>query len=93
MSQSGRLTIEALGSVEVTLSAHLGSVSSPIRDLLALEPGALVTLNASADAPVMLLVNGVRIASGDIVVTDQGVLAVEISDVSRTIGEKITQHE
>ena len=43
--------------------------------------GTLVRLDCAADAPVTLMVNGVAVARGDLVVTDDDELAVEISDV------------
>lgn len=71
----------ALGEIEVTVAARLGGVRMPLHAAAALSDGSLVTLDCAPDSPVTLLVNGVAIAKGELIVTDDGVLAVEISDV------------
>ncbi|HYK52859.1 MAG TPA: FliM/FliN family flagellar motor switch protein [Candidatus Eremiobacteraceae bacterium] len=71
----------ALGEIEVTVAARLGGVRMPLSAAAALCDGSLVTLDCAPDSPVTLLVNGVAIATGELVVTDDGELAVEISDV------------
>jgi len=71
----------ALGEIEVTVAARLGGVRMPLHAAAALGDGSLVTLDCAPDSPVTLLVNGVAIAKGELVVTDDGELAVEISDV------------
>ncbi len=77
----GRLSVAALGSVEVTVTALLGSANARIADVLAYAPGSIISLDAKTDAPVGLLVNGVLVASGDIVLTDDGSLAIEIGAI------------
>lgn len=71
----------ALGEIEVTVAARLGGVRMPLHAAAALRDGSLVTLDCAPDSPVTLLVNGVAVAKGDLVVTDDGALAVEISAV------------
>lgn len=71
----------ALGAIEVTVAARVGRVRMPLRAAAALEAGSLVMLDCAPDAPVALVVNGVEIASGELVVTDDGQLAVEISGI------------
>ena len=71
----------SLGDIEVTVAARLGGVRMPLSAAAALGDGSLVLLDCAPDSPVTLLVNGVAIAKGDLVVTDDGELAVEISDV------------
>jgi len=51
-----------------------------VRDLLALEPGAVVELDRSAGTPADILLNGRLIAHGDIVVIDQD-YAVRITKI------------
>lgn len=71
----------ALGEIEVTVAVRLGGVRMPLHAAAALGEGSLVTLDCTPDSPVTLLVNGVAIARGELVVTDDGELAVKISDV------------
>ena len=75
-------SLEVLGEVEVTISARVGAARMSLAAVAALCEGSVVSLDCAADAPVALLVNGVAIATGDVVVTDDGVLAIEISGVT-----------
>jgi len=74
-----RLTLAALNSVALDVRVVLGRASVRVADVLGFAPGVVVPLDAAPDAPVALLVNGVAIAHGDIVVTQDGSLAVEIA--------------
>ena len=76
-----QLDIEALKDVEVAVSVLLGSARATVAQVLAFVPGDVVTLDSRSDAPVFLLVNGVPIAFGDIVVADDGRLALEIASI------------
>ncbi len=49
--------------------------------MLAFAEGTIVPLDVRADSPVDLLVNGVAVATGDIVELDDGTLAVEINQI------------
>lgn len=75
----GRLSLDALSSVALDVRVVLGRASVRVADVLEFAPGVVVPLDAAPDAPVALLVNGVAVADGDIVVTDDGSLAVEIA--------------
>jgi flagellar motor switch protein FliN/FliY len=81
MSAGHALTLAALGDVEVSITVTLGRARSTVNDVLAFAEGTVVMLGARADAPVDLQVNGVTVASGDIVELADGALAVEIRDV------------
>jgi flagellar motor switch protein FliN/FliY len=81
MSAGQMLTLAALGDVEVSIAVTLGSSRRRVSDVLAFTEGTVVMLGTRADAPVDLLVNGITVASGDIVELDDGALAVEIRDV------------
>jgi flagellar motor switch protein FliN/FliY len=52
----------------------------PIRDLLSLQPGMVVEIDRAAGAPIDVLVNGRRIACGEVVVIDEefGIRITEI---------------
>lgn len=77
-----KLSLEALGDVRVAVTALLGRATASIGDVLNYTPGTVVPLDVRADAPVPLLVNGVAVACGDLVATDDGSLAIEISDIT-----------
>ncbi len=66
--------------IGVELTVELGRTRMPIRDVLALGPGALVALDTLAGEPVNLRVNGTLIARGDVVVVDgnYGVRVIEL---------------
>jgi flagellar motor switch protein FliN len=77
----GMLTLAALGDIEVSISVVLGAARRRVSDVLSFAEGTVVALDVRADSPVDLLVNGVVVASGDIVELDDGSLAVEISQI------------
>ena len=81
MSDAPDAPFATLGAIEVTVAARLGGVRMPLRAAASLAAGSIVSLDCTPDAPVALLVNGVEIARGELVVTDDGELAVEITDV------------
>jgi flagellar motor switch protein FliN/FliY len=64
----------------VTLSLEVGRVQMSVRDLLQLAPGAIVELNRLATEPLDVLVNGVRIARGELVVVDEK-FGIRLTDV------------
>jgi flagellar motor switch protein FliN len=70
--------------VAVTLSLEVGRTRLAVRDLLQLAPGAIVELDRAAGEPLDVLVNGVRVARGEVVVVDEkfGIRLTEV--VSQT---------
>ena len=66
---SGNLS--RISNVEMALTVEIGRTRMAVRDLLALEPGAVVELDRSAGTPADILLNGKLIAHGDVVVVDQ----------------------
>ena len=83
MTDGDGAPFSSLGAIEVTVAARLGGVRMPLSAAVALAPGSLVALDCAPDSPAALLVNGVEIATGELVVTDDGELAVEIASVRR----------
>lgn len=69
---------ESLRAIDVRVWAELGRGRMPIGALVGMPAGAVVELDREADEPVDLFVNGMRFASGRLVVTDGGEWAVEI---------------
>ncbi|MCW2608093.1 MAG: fliN [Frankiales bacterium] len=72
--------LRLLQDVQVELAVELGRVKLPLRDLLALGPGAVLELDRAADAPVDVLVNGCLVAKGEVVVID-GEFGVRVTAV------------
>lgn len=81
MSVSAALTLDALGDVEVTVSVTIGAARRTLKEMLALQEGSVIPLDVGSAAPVKMLVNGVAVASGEIVELDDGMLAIEIDRV------------
>lgn len=81
-SLAGRRGIEMLHGVEMEVTVELGRTRMPVRELLALAPGAVIALDRAAGSPADLLVNGRLIARGEVVVVDEdfGLRITEILD-------------
>lgn len=60
-----------INGVEMALTVEIGRTRMTVRDVLGLEPGAVVELDRSAGAPADILLNGRLIAHGEVVVVDQ----------------------
>ncbi len=60
-----------INNVEMALTVELGRTRMTVRDVLSIEPGAVIELDRSAGAPADVLLNGRLIAHGEIVVVDQ----------------------
>ena len=69
-----------ISNVEMALTVEIGRTRMAVRDLLNLEPGAVIELDRSAGAPADVLLNGRLIAHGEIVVVDQD-YAVRITQI------------
>jgi flagellar motor switch protein FliN len=78
------MNIGLILDVAVTLSLEVGRARLSVRDLLQLAPGAIVELDRLAGEPLDVLVNGVRIARGEVVVVDDkfGIRLIDV--VSQT---------
>jgi len=57
--------------VPVELTVEIGRTTMTIRETLEIGPGAIITLNKMTGEPVDLLVNGRRIARGEVVAIDE----------------------
>jgi flagellar motor switch protein FliN len=69
---------ESLRGIDVRVWAELGRRRMPIGNLVGMPTGGVVELDREADEPVDLFVNGLRFASGRLVVSDGGEWAVQI---------------
>src|SRR5436190_984481 len=82
---SGLGSMQHLLNVTVTVTAELGRVTRPIGDVLKYGLGAVVELDRTVAEPVDLLVQGVRVARGEVVVVDDrfAIRITEILDAKR----------
>lgn len=73
--------------VPVSLSVEIGRATMTVRETLGIGPGSLITLNKLAGEPVDLLVNGKRIARGEVVAIDEqfGLRVTEVVSAERRI--------
>ena len=75
-----RVSARLIEAVDVAIEAHLGQASMTVGALVALEPGAIVPLDAPLNRAVELRLNGVTSAQGELVAVDDrfGVRLVDI---------------
>lgn len=76
----GRIDLDLLMDVQVTLSVEIGRARLPIKDLLALNQGSIVSLDRSVGEPLDLMVNGTLIARGEVLESD-GQFGLRLLDV------------
>lgn len=72
--------LSRINNVEMALTVEIGHTRMSVRDVLAIEPGAVIELDRSAGSPADVLLNGRLIAHGEIVVLDQD-YAVRITKI------------
>ena len=73
--------IDLLMDIPLSVQVRLGETRMPLRDVLALAPGATLRLNRSENEPVDLLINGKLIATGHIIQTPEGNVGVEVNSI------------
>lgn len=81
--QAAPSSLTVLHDVELVVTAELGRTTMPVRDLLGLTPGMVVEIDRAAGAPIDLLVNGRRIAAGEVVVIDEE-FGIRITEIAPT---------
>ena len=74
------MNLNLILDVSVTLALEVGRARMPVRELLQLAPGAIVELDRLASEPLDVLVNGVRIARGEVVVVNDK-FGIRLTDV------------
>jgi flagellar motor switch protein FliN len=77
---AGEMNLNLILDVAVTLALEVGRARIPVRELLQLAPGAIVELDRLASEPLDVLVNGVRIARGEVVVVNEK-FGIRLTDV------------
>ena len=73
--------LEGLQDVTVTVAAELGRVTLTIGEVLKLGVGSVLELHRSINEPVDLMVQGVRLARGEVVVVDDR-FAIRIREIA-----------
>src|SRR5689334_22167542 len=73
--------LEGLQDITVTVAAELGRVSLSIGEVLKLGVGSVLELHRSINEPVDLMVQGVRLARGEVVVVDDR-FAIRIREIA-----------
>src|SRR5262249_14976378 len=73
-------TLGLLGSVNVEVTAELGRVTMPFREVATLHPGQVIGLDKPQDAPFTVLVNGVPYAKAEVTMvgTRRGLRIIEV---------------
>lgn len=77
----GDAAMKLVQDIPVTLSIELGRTRMSLKDLLALEQGAVIELERMVDEPMDVLVNGTLVAHGEVVVIDD-TFGVRLTDVA-----------
>lgn len=74
------VTLELILDVMVNVSLEVGRCRISVRDLLALRQGSILELDRLAGDPLDVLVNGVRVARGEVVVINEkfGIRLIEV---------------
>jgi flagellar motor switch protein FliN/FliY len=75
-----RAQIELLLDVPLAITVELGQATVTIRELLELGQGSILPLDRRAGEPVDVLVNGQRLARGEVVVIDED-FGIRVTDV------------
>jgi flagellar motor switch protein FliN len=75
---------DALRDISVRVWAELGRTRMPSGRVVALPAGAVVELDREVEAPIDLYADGMRFATGRLLVTEDGGLAVRIEQVLGT---------
>ena len=77
---AGEIDLDLLMDVPVYLPVEVGRRRMPIKELLALASGSVVTFDRSVTEPMDLMVNGTLVARGE-VVSAEGQFGLRLVDV------------
>lgn len=81
--QTETKNLDLVMDVKVHLTVQLGSCEMMMKDVLELQPGAVVQLNEQAKDPVGILVNGKLVAYGEVVVVEDN-FGIKITELVGT---------
>lgn len=87
VEKSGAENLKVLENIEVELTVEVGRAEITIRDLLRLNEGSVIELDRLAGDPLDILVNGTKIARGEVVMIGErfGVRFGEVVDPEKRI--------
>lgn len=87
--------LNILLDVKLQLTVELGRTELPIKKVLELTKGSIVTLNKAAGEPVELFANGKLIAYGEVVVIEDnfGLRITHITDPAKRLKSLNANHE
>ncbi len=80
---SGLGQIDILLDTSVEIAARLGETHLAVRELLELRPGSVLKLDRAAGDPVDLYLNGIRFATGHLVVVEDR-LGIRIKEILKS---------
>ncbi len=78
--RGGQEHLDMLLDIQLPVTVSLGKADIPLRRLLQLQPGSILSLEKRIGEPVDLIVQGVAFATGDIVVVED-CYAVRIREI------------
>lgn len=76
----GEVNLDLILDVAVTLSLEVGRTRLPVRELLQLAQGSILELDRLAGEPLDVLVNGIKVARGEVVVVNEN-FGVRLTEV------------
>jgi len=76
----GEVNLDLILDVSVTLSLEVGRTRLPVRELLQLAQGSILELDRLAGEPLDVLVNGIKVARGEVVVVNEN-FGVRLTEV------------
>jgi flagellar motor switch protein FliN/FliY len=88
-SSPGGADLRRLRDVLVELTVEIGRTRMTVGETLELRPGSVVTLERMAGEPVDLLVNGRRIARGEVVVVDEE-FGLRVTEIGASVTDDFT---
>jgi len=76
----GDVSLDLILDVGVTIALEVGRTKITVRELLQLSQGSILELDRLAGEPLDVLVNGVRVARGEVVVVNDkfGIRLIEV---------------
>lgn len=80
---------EAIYDVPVEISVVLGKADLRVHQLLKLGRGAVVELDRRTDEPVDVFADNILIARGEVTVTDDDKLGVNLTDIVRSLFTRV----
>ncbi|HOQ04507.1 MAG TPA: FliM/FliN family flagellar motor switch protein [Anaerohalosphaeraceae bacterium] len=81
--RGGQEHLDMLLDIQLPVTVSLGKAEIPLRRLLQLQPGSILSLEKRIGEPVDLIVQGIPFATGDIVVVED-CYAVRIREILNT---------